>query len=362
MSEQPPTSATLPVFRPALRLLLLLLVLAELAARWLLPAIPTCAETRRNPYRFRGWPEYVGGVEALIPSNRTVVILTNCQGYGAELPGRLGYPAVLERVLEERQLLGSSNWRVVNWALDGATCIEYTLLAAYLDTLQPDVVIASMAFADFRGDNFAQGYSYSRSDASRLATREPVFRKLPRSFLRRHWKVEDALNAWCFDRIALLRLKEYAWSWLEGAFPGSHYTLYAPAMNFRPWRIEGVKARLPDIRPIGVPRDTDLDLAYDERSSAMVDELAAVLAAGHARVALVAQPLRDEHSKARQFAADLSEAARRHGLEFWDLQQVLPRESFLTSNHMNRHGHRLVADELAGRLEAWLGTPPGGGR
>ncbi len=348
--------------RPAFWFFFLLLFLAEGAARLWGPAMPSCAEERRNPYRFRGWPEYVEGARGMIADHRTVVLLTNCQGYGAELPGRMGYPAALQDALAERKLLGDTNWRVVNWALDGATSIEYTILAAYLETLRPAAVIVSLAFADFRAEHFNEGWRYARSDVSRLATRPPVFRHLPPSFLRRHGKVEDGLDAWMFDRCALLRAKEYGWSWLDGHLPGIHYALYAPAINYRPWRIEGELAWLPEIRPIGVPRDQDLDLLYDERSTAMVDELAATLAAGNAPVVLAAQPFRDGHVHAETFAKDLEASAARHGLPFWNLQHAIPREEFLTSNHFDRRGHRRMAGELAARMESWLSAGDGDGR
>ena len=345
--------------RSACWLFLILLFLAEGVARLWGPAMPSCAGDRRNAYRFRGWPEYVEGIRELMVAHRTVVVLSNCQGYGAELPGKAGYPAVLQNAVAERALLGDPNWRVVNWSLDGATSIEYVMLAAYLRTLKPDVVIASMAFADFRAEHFREGYRYSRSDVARLATRPAVLQNLPRSFLRRHLKVEDALALWAFDHLALLRAAEYVWSWLDGHMPGCHYALYAPAINYRPWRIAGEQPWLPEIRPIGVPRDQDLDLAYDERSATMVDELAAVLAAGNAPVVLVAQPFRDPHASADRFAADLAKSAVQHGLPFWNLQAAIPADEFLTSNHMNRHGHRALAEELARRLDEWLADEAG---
>ena len=340
--------------RSACWLLLILLFLAEAAARLWGPTMPSCAADRRNAYRFRGWPEYVAGTRDLLASNHVVVVLSNCQGYGAELPGKSGYPAVLQNILAERALRGDPNWRVVNWSLDGATSIEYVILAAYLRTLKPDVVIASMAFADFRAEHFKEGYRYSRSDVARLATRPTVLRNLPSSFLRRHVKVEDVLALWAFDHLALLRAAEYVWSWLDGHLPGCHYAMYAPAINYRPWRIAGEKQWLPEIRPIGVPRDQDLDLAYDERSATMVDELAAVLAAGNAPVVLVAQPFRDSHASADRFAEDLAQSAAKHGLPFWNLQAAIPATEFLTSNHLNRHGHRALAEELARRMGVWL--------
>lgn len=345
--------------RPACWALFLLLVLAEGAARVWGPAPPSCATSRRNPYRFRGWPEYVEGAAETSAGRRTVVILTNCQGYGAEVPGWAGYPAALEGELAVRGVLGDADWRVVNWALDGATSIEYVVLAAYLRDLKPAAVVASLAFADFRAEHFAESWRYARSDVPRLATRPAVFRNLPRSFWQRHARAEETLEAWATDHCALLRAKEYAWSWLEEHLPGSHFALYAPAINYHPWRISGQRAWRPPIRPVGVARIQDLDLLYDERSTAMLDELAAVLAAGPAPVALVAQPFRDGHVHAATFARDLEAAAARHGLPFWNLQQAIPREEFMSSNHLNHRGHRRLARELAARLDAWLAAGTG---
>lgn len=346
--------------RPAFWALFLLLFLAEGAARVWGPAPPSCAADRRNPNRFRGWPEYVEGTEEMLAGHRTVVILTNCQGYGAELPARMGFPAALQDELAAQAVLGDANWRVVNWALDGATSIEYVVLAAYLRNLKPAAVVASLAFADFRAEHFTEGWRYVRSDVPRLATRPSVFRNLPRSFWRRHARVEDTLEAWAVDHCALLRTKEFAWSWLDGHLPGSHFALYAPAINYRPWRIGGQRTWRPPIRPIGVARIQDLDLLYDDRSTAMLGELVDVLASGSAPVVLVAQPFRDGHVHAATFARDLEAAAARRGLPFWNLQHAIPPEEFLTSNHLNHRGHRRLARELAARLNAWLAAGAGG--
>ena len=348
--------------RPAFGLFLFLLVLAEVAARLWGPALPSCAAERRNPYRFRGWPAYVAGVRDFGATNHVVVVLSNCQGYGAEVSGRVGFPAGLQNLLAERAWRGDANWRVVNWSLDGATSIEYVILAAYLRTLHPDAVVASLAFADFRAEHYREGWRYPRSDVPCLATRWVVFRDLPWAYLWRHWKAEDALAAWAFDRLALLHLAEYGWSWLDGHLPGAHYALYAPAINYRPWRIMDEARWLPGIRPVGVPRDRDLDLAYDERSTAMVDELAAVLAAGNAPVLLVAQPFRDRHEFATRFAQDLQAAATRHGLPICNLQTAIPPEEFLTSNHLNRQGHRRMAAALADALADLPAAGEGAGR
>lgn len=343
-------STTASSVRPAIWILLILLLLAEGLARWGGPVVPSCTEVPRNPYRFRGWPEYVEGIRDLPPSTRTVVLLTNCQGYGGELPAKLGVAADLGRALRTRGWQGTTDWRVLNWALDGATSIEYTILAATLKTMNPDLVIASLAFADFRAEHFNEGYRYCRSDVPRLATRPSVVRHLPESFLRRHVKVEDVLAASALDHLALLRVKEYAWSWLEGHFRGIHYTLYAPAINYRPWQIPHLEPWVPEIRPIGMPRDQDLDLAYDERSTAMLDELAGVLASADFPVVLVAQPFRDSHPSAERFIVELAETAKRHGLPCWDLHTAIPPRNFLSSNHLTRSGHLLFADELLRRL------------
>jgi hypothetical protein len=362
VNEPVPAAGSKFGIRPAWGLLIAGVLLAELAARWAVPAVPTSAEARRNPYRFRGWPEYVAAAAVPEDAKRTVVLITNCQGYGGELPARMSYPAHLETLLNERAWGGVTNWQVLNWALDGATSIEYTILAAYLREHPPAAVLASLACADFRGEHFRAGYEYPRSDLSRLAVRPSVQAALPADFLRRHWKVEDAVAAWCTEHFALLRLKEYLWSWLEGVLPGSHYALYAPTMNYRPWRMRTPDPVLPELRPVGVPRDDELDLAYDERSRTMLEDLVATLAAGHAPVALIVQPFRDSHSYVRQFAADLEAVARRHELAYWDLRSVVPRTEFMTSNHLTRRGHRRLAAELADRLTAELSPKASGNR
>lgn len=338
--------------------LVLLLLLAEGAARLWGPAVPSCAEARRNPYRFRGWPEYVAGTDELTVSNRVVVVISNCQGYGAEVPGRNGFPAVLQRKLNARPPDGGPPWRVVNWSLDGATSIEYGVLAARLHASKPAAIIVSIAFADFRAEHFEEGWRYSRSDVTRLATRPSVWRELPRSFRRRHFRIEDTLALWTFDRLALLRAAEYNWSWLEGRLPGSHYTLYAPAINYRPWRIEGLRSWTKKIRPVGVPLDQDLDLLYDERSTEMVAELVAFLSGGDTPVAWIAQPFRDPHHHARRFARDLKAAAARHDAPFWNLQRIIPPNEYLSSNHLNSRGHRRLAQEIAARMADWPDLHP----
>jgi len=364
MSESHTSSSasSRPLIRPTFWILVVLLLLAEGAARWGGPSVPTCLEAHRNPYRFRGWPEYIEGGRDLPESTRTVVLLTNCQGYGAEMPAKLIVAADLERELRTRKYQGEEDWRVLNWALDGATSIEYTILAATLRTMKPELVIASLAFADFRAEHFDAGYRYCRSDVPRLATRPSVARHLPTAFLRRHAQAEDVLAAAALDRIALLRVKEYAWSWLEGHFRGIHYTLYAPAVNYRPWQISKLEPWVPEIRPIGMPRDQDLDLAYDERSTTMLDELAEVLAAGPPPVVLVTQPFRDSHHSARRFAVEMGEVAAKYSIPYWDLHDAIPHREFLTSNHLTRRGHLRFAEELANRIELCLPHPDEGER
>lgn len=354
MPESHPNSAYAPRrlwIRPAFWILLCLLLLAEGIARWSGPGVPTCTESRRNIYRYRGWPEYIEGIRDLPDSTRTVVFLSNCQGYGAEYPAKLGAASELGQELRRRGWQGTQDWEVLNWSLDGATSIEYTILAATLQEMKPDVIIASMAFADFRAEHFDAGYRYCRSDVPRLATRPLVLRHLPEGFLRRHAKVEDALAAAALDRLALLRVKEYIWSWLEGHFRGAHYALYAPSVNYRPWQIPKLEPWVPQLRPIGLPRDQDLDLLYDERSTAMLDELVGVLAASELPVVLVTQPFRDAHYYADRFNVELGEAATAHGLPHWDLHDAIPSGKFKTSNHLTRRGHLLFAEELANRLE-----------
>jgi hypothetical protein len=341
-----------------------ILACAEMSARRFLPCVPGCVETARNPYRFRGWPEFVGA-NSVPPGTGRVVLLTNSQGYAGELPERKIYPCLLEGLLNQSPPAGFERWEVLNWSSDGITAAELSLLAAYLQDLRPQAVVAVTGYADYATGHDGQGFLYCRSDVTRLGTRWSVLRRMPGSFRRDHLKMEDTLTVFLRDRLALLRFREYAWSWLESRLPGVHGMFYAPRVNYLPWE---VKTRRPWAKPIErtKPRAADPVFVYGAGSTRMLDGYLALLSRLPTRVLVVSEPVcgvaGDPRGKSNAvFQRDLRAAVERHGLRFWDMHDGLPADSFITTSHLHPANHRRFAERMAERLTGELGGSGGAG-
>ena len=335
----------------------LVLVCCEIGARFALPEIPGSSEITRNPFRFRGWPEYVSGSRD-DPSVGTVVLLTNSQGYAGELSHHKIYPARLEALLNQHKVGGRSRWEVLNWSSDGITSIELMLLVAHLQDRVSGIVLAVTGYADHAVEHSDAGLLYCRSDIPRLAARCRISRRLPRSYWRRHVKGEDLLTFFLRDKLALLRYREYAWSWLETRLPGIHETFYAPSVNYLPWTMRGK----PRVKPLRKPanRSSDPSLTYGEESRQMLREYVMMMSRIPARVVVVSEPIRIRRSDTRRrwhdpFQDDLAALVAEHGVTFWDLSRALPAEGFATSSHFHPSNHELFADVLLERITAELG-------
>jgi len=329
------------------------LFLFEGLARVLLPEMQDSVVAYRNAYRYRGWPEYMGTPDKVDAA--TVVLITNCQGYGGEYSGARGYPLLLEKELCRRAVGGRPQWEVHNWSLDGASSIEYMIEAAYLSRYPPDVVLAVTGYGDYRNEHLHEGLSYCRSDIPRLISRPWLVRALPASFRRRHFRIEDLLTFVMSDKFALLRFREFMWSWLDRRLPGTHNVLYAPEFRHLPWSLP--KKYLID--PIELPRrrESVFQVSYGHGSRRMLQEYVRQLSLIPARVIVVAQPASyaPGEDNQRRFLKDLEELSGEFGLDYWDLHDALPAEYFLTTAHFHRRNHIRMSEVLAERLEEYLG-------
>ncbi|MBP7830393.1 MAG: hypothetical protein KA248_10790 [Kiritimatiellae bacterium] len=338
----------------------LVLGLGEVLARRLLPAVPGGLEDNRNPYRFRGWPEYIRDV-GRGPKGATVVLISNSQAYAGEYLGRQTYPARLEALLNERRVNGRSDWKVLNWSSDGMTSIEYVLLARYLQLNPPSLILAVTGFADYSLEHAHRGFLHCRTDLPRLAGRPAILGGLPLSFLKRHARIEDTLAFAVYDRVALYRLKEYLWSWLDVRLPGIHTMFYAPAVNYRPWQLKGTAWR--PAMELPPPPAGDIQFTYAGESSRMLGEFLDGLKKIGVPVVIVAQPRRALLQDARAkwdaaFIEDLRAQAAAMTLPLWDMRDALPNDEFLTSSHLKPPNHQRFAEQLCDHLQAFVtGTP-----
>ncbi len=340
----------------AVILFLAVLLAANLAARRLLPHVPDCSGAIRNEYRFRGWPEYLAGLRAA-PGATRLVLLSNSQGYAGEERAERSYPALLGEALNRRQAGGHTNWVVMNLSIDGVTHMEYMLLASLLRDDPPPVVLTVVGYADFRAENFDQGLAHGRTDVPRLVTRWRVLRHLPWAFYRRHFKLEEFLTASAHDHLALLRFRDYLWSWLDVRFPRLQTVFYAPNVPYRAWDIKSGATYRPLQLPM--PRFPPPKFVFDDHSTTMLREYLAQLAPLTSRVFVATAPLRLAERDKRvlwqqQFQDAVTAAAAEQGMTCWDLTSALPPQDFVTSSHFNADNHHrlseLLADRIAGSL------------
>jgi hypothetical protein len=327
--------------------LLLPLAVVELAGRMLLPAVPPSGSIPRNPYRYRGWPEYVDGLaKDPAPGIGRCVLIGNCQGYGGEYRRSMIYAAALEKKLRAARAGGRTDWEVHNWSVDGATSLDTVLLAACLAERKADVVLALTNFADYRAEHVHEGLAFSRTDIPRLLTRAPVRRALPSAFLARHGRSEDILRFAAYDACAGLRFREYAWSWLDRRFPGLVHAAFAPRMTYLPWRIPKGPLVPAIARP---PRpESEPDVTYNADSRRMLREYAATLARGSApvRIMIVEPYTVPDDDRVRRLTADAEALCAEYGLGFRDFRNLLEADGFLTSAHLSRRGHVRLAEAL----------------
>lgn len=332
------------------------LLLAEVAAQYLLPRVPGCNETPRNAGRFRGWPEYVAGIEKITNAS-LVVLISNSQAYAGEYPANNGYPAFLAARLNQQAVGGRTNWVVANWSLDGVTSMEYMMLATLLQRHKPLLLMVITGSADFQELNFESSFSFCRTDLPRLLAQLQMVRGLPLSFWKRHWDVEDVLSAWVIAHCSLLQYRDYYWSWLDARLPGAQYVYYAPQVHYRYWP---VKAKAWVAPPHTIHRSEEMiDVSYTPHSGELLQEYLRQLGRVQAPYTLVAAgPMREGLQAAvpglAQFMEDLEAGATAQGFRFANFAGALPAEDFLTSSHLKVSNHRRFADILVQQIREMM--------
>ncbi len=299
------------------------------ADRVWLHALP---EAQRNPGFRRGWFEFItADIRSQSPATGPrVVVISNSQGYGRELPPEALWPAQLEVALREAH----PGAHVINWSAPAGQYFDLLLLAAAARDLRPDVLLAvipSSAFDHEDGDlkttrTWATDLHYLLQDAGLRARLDPAD-LTPRLGVRR--------------RIDLLLSRLWApWRWrawptaclarhprLALWFPGVHGTSwYGVASQYRR-----------DPPPL---REQPFDPAALNR---FYDQLAAAAP----RVIVVDQPRVATWSDLPDPAwTVMAQTARDRGFEAFSLRAAVPDHAFITATHLDREGHRMVAAHL----------------
>lgn len=297
----------------------------------------------RNPNFRRLWPEYVLHTEPKRDGEALVVLITNSQGYGPELPERFIYPVRLEQLLTERW---QKPVRVVNWSVQSGNATDFVTLAAAAPRLDPDVTLVIASPRNF-GRQFRMqqgepiGLDYGLPDIPRLIGYADVRELLPASYTAQYVHPNELLDTALARVMPLWRYRDLP-QLVAFDYPAlRHFTRGADQQNWRHREPAAPTWREQALQDLPVPL-----LSWE-----LVDELAETLAELPGRRIFALMP---SHSTTNHDFPSFPRRAGAHfeaaGVESWDLSGVVEDRHFITVSHMKETGHEAFAHVLAERL------------
>lgn len=299
----------------------------------------TSYDAPRNPYFHRGWRVYTSPVGDRKPHTKRVIVITNSQGWLREHEnGELAYPAVLSRLLNERD--ASVRWEVLNWSLPAGTPPEMVVLAARTAVHQPDLLILSTSLANYR--RIGEKLSFYATDVGLLAPRRSVHRLLSERF-RREFATSN-YKLWLGDHTGLGRLR---WLTIEGVrdewFPmelrtgfGGGKLWNARALTWpEPRRAAWLLREFAQTYHRGTPRGRLIAVAHPLDSTAWSAE---------------------DWNRIVSFPELMASALRGDADLVLDGTCVIPPGLFATASHFQPEAHRRFAEWLAPHILEVLAT------
>ena len=330
--------------RQAVLLTLALLIVVNLTAGAALDAHFLSRDgDARNPNYRRLWPEYVLRTKPKAQDESLVIVISNSQGYGPEIPSRYIYPVQLEKHLSER-------WqrpvRVVNWSVQSGNATDFIALAAAAARVDPDVTLLVTSPRNFGRPFRVQqgeptGLDYGLPDIPRLIGYADLRSQMPDSFLDYYVHPNEILDVTLARVMPLWRYRDLPQMLAFDHPPLRRFTKGADQQN---WRYRDPAAPM--------WRESQIvDLHVPLISWELVDEMAEALAEVPGRRIHVQMP---SHSVTNRDFRSFSRRVRGRfeavGVETWDLSGRVEDRHFITVSHMKETGHLAFADVLAEEL------------
>lgn len=290
----------------------------------------------RNPHYSRGWPEYIAATPAKREGEFLVVLISNSQGYGMELPFEKNYASRLQGLLRHR----GSPVRVVNWSIPGARYEDFLLASASAAGLRPDQIIVVLPTTVLGGKGRARGTGWKGSSDLYRRWSDAGFRgRVPEAVWTASITPRMKPGLW-------LGSVYPAWCW-RGAPVGwlARHRLLADLLpEEREWVWQRPRAELER-------RGTTSPAAVGMNPAAAVT-LLEVLQRSCPQVLAVQMPFRSDWRVDPDRAwAPFAALARKRGVETLALRGALPDAFFISHSHLTSGGHRQMAQILAGSFQ-----------
>jgi len=283
----------------------------------------------RNPGHRRGWYEYVRATPAKRPGEELILVLSNSQGYGFEIPARHIYANWLQSNLRIQE----RNARVVNWSVPGAAYFDFLVLSAAARELKADHILF-------------------------VLTPGPLCEPTRPSLEGRHWTsdVHYLLNDRTLrDRLAPDRLSDRLSS---GIWAEIRLGTAWPVWRWRAW-IPAHLAQSDALRPL-FPMEKDSTwiahrTAFGRQPKpppARLNEPAArrmltLLREASPGLMIVNMPVAENWRGENRARDQLEKLARELSIRHLDLESSIDERHFITATHLNAKGHLEMARLLA---------------
>jgi len=331
---------------------LLFLVVGEIA----LPAalrhrLPRAEEEGRNPHARRNWDEYVSKTSVRRPGERVVLLVSNSQGRGPEVPASQSYPQLLEARLDRER--PGEPVRVVNWSFGPNRVPETILLLARSPDLDPDVVLVVQPPNWFREEDYTY---HSRPTPLAMFPSDIVdtawlYRdRLPPDFVSHYIRPVQAVDALLARGLRSYRYRDWPVSFLRHHLPWLE--AFVPERDRAAWFLEGRQG----LRPLRERPRLDPALVGSPWPQPTLLRLFTEAALPlRARKVFVFQPHPFLVRSPEAAFPALREHLLTHGWEVWDMMGAVPWSLFLEGNvHFGPRGHVVFAESLARRVEPLL--------
>jgi hypothetical protein len=317
---------------------------------WLRTTLAPAGDLRVNPYPRRGWDDYIRAACAPRGPEVRVLVLSNSQGHGPELPPDDVYTTRLQAELNEGR--AGRPVRVVNWCFGPNRVPEAMVLLARAHDLAPDVVLAVFPPLWFQEEDYVyEGQptplSLFPSDVTDTAW---FYRsRLPETFRAHYLGPRQIVRAYLARYLPSYALRDLPISYLRKCF--GWLSPLIPEGARAAWFSRG-EGRLSTLRHRPVwdgtmrPPHPQLLRMFNETAEALRSH----------RIFVFAPHCFETPLEGRSAVYLLQEELLRNGWEVWDMMQTVPWNEFLEGQniHLSAKGHAVFAHALAERLRPEL--------
>jgi len=323
--------------------------------------LPTASETARNPLPLRGWPEHLRPGDGVRAAN--VAIVSNSQGVGMEVadPQDL-YPHHLEQAFKAT----GHDVNIENWSVSGLRSDQIELLSMVAAERAMDllVIVTEIKSLDVTGSTRLGANS---DDLDLVAGHARFWPAILSSRLLGETRWDELLHRFLAVNSGIVRLRHYALDLLAAILPLEDHVLVFGHRRSR-YALDPVASRpvtpgsdLPreeGVSYITVPAgtwETQFRRNRVPTFDKLFPQLDERLRESGTKLVWTWMPIypgastADMRAGAEPVYRDLCTRMSRAGVRCLDLTDALPATAFVTasaSSHLNRTGHRTMADLL----------------